>query len=149
MRHRFPVLRRNRFYTGKFDEDTGVKDVTWITPAGIEAAGGGLERRCAKCIGMMMDGRAQVHSVPQDGDHSTLLLVMNAHHEAIGFTLPVASDGHHWGLLFDTADLHDEEKRFEIGSVYAVHPRSLQLFVLDTHAPTPVPDETRAMESGD
>ncbi len=45
LRHRYPVLRRNRFYTGKFDEVHGVKDVTWIRSDGSEVGAAGLERQ--------------------------------------------------------------------------------------------------------
>ena len=36
-RHQYPVLRRNRFYTGRWDEVHQVKDVTWIRSDGHEA----------------------------------------------------------------------------------------------------------------
>ena len=32
LRHKYPILRRNRFLTGQYVEEVGVKDVTWITP---------------------------------------------------------------------------------------------------------------------
>ncbi len=143
LRHKFPVLRRNRFYTGKFDEETGAKDVTWISPAGIEARAEDWSD-IAKCIGMMMDGRAQVHSVPQGGDHSTLLLVTNAHHGPVEFVLPEALDGREWGLLLDTTDPAKSGDRFAIGATYLVTARSLALFVLGTNSPAPVPDESKA-----
>ena len=144
LRHTYPVLRRNRFYTGKFDQDTGVKDVTWITPAGIEA-GDDDWGDDVKCVGMLMDGRAQVHTVPQDGDHSTLLLVLNAHHEEIPFTLPEARDGYEWRLMLDTADPANNNERVSIGADHTTTARSLQLFVLETHTPAPVPDESKAI----
>ena len=28
------MLRRGRFLTGEYNEELGVKDVTWLTPAG-------------------------------------------------------------------------------------------------------------------
>ena len=143
LRHTFPVLRRNRFYTGKFDQETGVKDVTWITAAGVEA-GDDDWGDAIKSIGMLMDGRAQVHSVPQDGDHSTLLLVLNAYHDPVEFTLPQAADGHQWGLLLDTTDAAKRDERFDIGATYLVTGRSVLLFVLGTHNPAPVPDIGKA-----
>jgi isoamylase len=36
LRHRFPILRRNRFLTGEYIEELGVKDVTWINANGQE-----------------------------------------------------------------------------------------------------------------
>ena len=34
LRTAFPILRRSRFLTGEYNEELGVKDVTWLTPAG-------------------------------------------------------------------------------------------------------------------
>lgn len=143
LRHRYPVLRRNRFYTGRFDEDTGVKDVTWITTAGVEA-GDADWSGAIRCIGMLMDGRAQVYSVPQAGDHSTLLLVLNAHFADVEFTLPQVVDGREWSLLLDTTDPSQKDERFGIGAAYPVTARSLVLFVLRTHSPAPVLDDRKA-----
>ena len=36
MRRDLPVLRRNRFLTGNVDESTGITDVRWLTPAGVD-----------------------------------------------------------------------------------------------------------------
>src|SRR5437588_9350887 len=34
LRRQYPILRRGRFLTGAFNEELGVKDVDWISPAG-------------------------------------------------------------------------------------------------------------------
>ena len=36
LRHQFPILRRARFLSGEYNEDLGVKDVTWINTGGEE-----------------------------------------------------------------------------------------------------------------
>jgi glycogen operon protein len=36
LRHQYPILRRNRFLTGQYVEEVGVKDVTWIGTNGAE-----------------------------------------------------------------------------------------------------------------
>src|ERR1700688_974212 len=36
LRHKYPILRRNRFLTGEYVEEVGVKDVTWINANGGE-----------------------------------------------------------------------------------------------------------------
>ena len=98
----------------------------------------------ARTIGMLMDGRAQVHAVPQDGDHSTLLVLFNSHHEAVEFTLPDELDGREWGLLLDTADPEHKRERFKIGAPYEIGGRTLALFVLSTRTPAPTPDPAKA-----
>ena len=36
LRHKYPILRRGRFLTGNYNEELGVKDVTWINASGTE-----------------------------------------------------------------------------------------------------------------
>jgi glycogen operon protein len=80
---------------------------------------------------MMLDGRAQVTGIRKRGQDATLLLVFNAWHEGVRFTLPEAADGKGWIRLIDT-NLPDgaEEARFAIGAAYDVTGRSFLLFLL-------------------
>ena len=140
LRHRYPVLRRNRFYTGRFDEVHGVKDVTWIRSDGEECEQHDWTDNSMKCVGMLMDGRAQVNSVPQEGDHSTLMLILNMARDNIAFSMPPAADGVSWTRLIDTSDAKRTERTFEIGDMVPVVTRSLVLMRLNTNEPAPVPD---------
>ncbi len=140
LRQTHPVLRRNRFYTGRFDEVHGVKDVTWIKSDGLEAEAPDWTDHAMHCIGMLMDGRAQVNSVPQDGDHATLMLVVNAARDAIAFTMPECADGTSWTRLIDTADPHRPEKDFAVGDMCPIPSRALVLLRLNTAHAAPVPD---------
>ena len=140
LRHTYPVLRRSRFYTGKFDEVHGVKDVTWIKSDGLEAEQPDWTDAAMKCVGMLMDGRAQINSVPQDGDHSTMLLIVNAARDAIAFTMPECADAKTWTRLIDTADANRSEKQFDVGDMCPVPSRSLVLLRLDTAHPVLEPD---------
>ena len=36
IRHQYPILRRSRFLVGVYNEELGVKDVTWVHPSGEE-----------------------------------------------------------------------------------------------------------------
>ena len=36
LRHKYPILRCNRFLTGVYNEELGVRDVTWINASGAE-----------------------------------------------------------------------------------------------------------------
>ncbi len=140
IRHRHPVLRRNRFYTGLFDETYGVKDVTWIKSDGLEAEPTDWSDAAMRCIGMLMDGRAQLTTVPQAGDHSTMMLVINAARDAIAFTMPECADGIAWTRLIDTADAKRPEKDFDIGDICPIPSRALVLLRLVTRHPAPPPD---------
>ena len=61
-----------------------------------------------------------------------MLLVMNAHSDVVGFTLPECPDGKGWDLLIDTNIPDEDGGNFVIGDQYGVTARSLLLFELRT-----------------
>ena len=132
LRHDYPILRRGRFMTGEMNEEFEVRDVTWINASGQEMGGGDWEDANMRCFAMLMDGRAQATGIRRRGSAATMLLVLNAYHELVQFTLPDCTDGKHWKLLFDTntPDTAREEP-FSIGDVYDVTARSTLLFRLN------------------
>jgi isoamylase len=79
---------------------------------------------------MLMDGRARPSGVRQRGTEATVLLVMNAHHDMVEFTLPECPGGQYWSLEIDTNIANDTPQyRGETGDVYGMTSRSLALFV--------------------
>jgi glycogen operon protein len=85
----------------------------------------------ARCMGMLLDGRAQPTGIRRRGTDATLLLVVNAYHDVVRFTLPEVTGGERWICLIDTnrPDLEDP-MTFPIGKEYEVTGRSLLLFEL-------------------
>jgi len=130
LRRRFPVLHRARFLSGKIDEELGVKDVTWINSAGLEMAATEWEDASARCVGMMIDGRARATALRRRGEDETLLLIFNAWHDLINFTLPETAEAEGWERLIDTNVPDASDKRFEIGATYQVTGRSVVMFRL-------------------
>ncbi len=131
LRHSYPILRRGRFMTGAFNEQVGVKDVTWINASGEEMRGEDWGDPNMRCFGMLMDGRAQATGIRRPAQDTTLLMVLNAHHDVVGFKLPPCTGGQRWALVFDTNIPDDDtERRFRIGEIYTVTARSLLLFQL-------------------
>jgi glycogen operon protein len=84
-----------------------------------------------RAFGMLIDGRAQTTGIKRRGSEATLLLVFNAHHDIVRFTLPHCNGGGKWKLLTDT-NVPDKPElgAFDCGKVYDVTARSLLLFVL-------------------
>jgi len=131
VRMKYPILRRGRFLVGDYNEELGVKDVTWLSPSGEEMTIEQWEDSNGRCLGMLIDGRAQETGIRRRGGDATMLLVVNSHHEGVNFTLPEVPEGVNWTCLIDTnqPDIKGKE-RFEFGTEYTVTPRSLLLFVL-------------------
>ena len=134
-RHKYPILRRNLFLTGEYNEELGVKDVTWINANGKEMEDHNWGDTGMRCFGMLIDGRAQSTGVRQRGKEATLLIVVNDHSDLVNFTLPEAVGGSSWSLLIDTnVEDNSEEGSFKSGDVYGVTARSLLLFQLEADA---------------
>jgi isoamylase len=126
MRHKYPILRRNLFLTGKYDEELGVKDLTWINANGSEMQQENWTDTNMRCFGMLLDGRAQVTGIRQRGRQATLLIVINDHHDLVEFTLPECPGGDTWSLLIDTnVTDNSEHGTFKVGETYEVTSRSL------------------------
>jgi glycogen operon protein len=136
LRRAYPILRRSRFLVGLYNEELGVKDVTWLAPDGAEMTEEQWLDENARCMGMLMDGRAQPTGIRRSGADATLLLLVNAHHEPVNFHLPEVAQGSGWACLLDTnrPDLRALEEH-AFGAEYTVTSRSLLLFELQAANP--------------
>ncbi len=118
LRKRHPSFRRRTY--------PKPEDTAWLAPEGREMVEQDWKLPYARCFGMLMVGqrlaeRDEHGNAMVDDD---LLLLLNAHHEAIEFKLP----GEGWTAVLDTA----------IGppasaAPYPLQPRSLALLVRSQH----------------
>ncbi|MBV8167361.1 MAG: glycogen debranching enzyme GlgX, partial [Alphaproteobacteria bacterium] len=134
LRRQYPVLRRNRFLTAEWNEALGLKDSTWLDPTGREMTPEQWQSPAARCLGLLLDGRAQTSGIRRRGSDATLLLILNAHHDVVEFRLPEVTGGRDWLRLVDTAlpeeDDPEDPVRLAFDHVYQVTGRSLLLFLL-------------------
>ncbi|HYX65559.1 MAG TPA: glycogen debranching enzyme GlgX, partial [Burkholderiales bacterium] len=75
LRKRYGILTRGRFLTGRHDEALGVKDVAWLRPDGAEMQVANWNDPLARCLGMLLDGRAQESGVKRRGRDETLFVL--------------------------------------------------------------------------
>jgi isoamylase len=131
LRRCHPILRRQRFLVGHYNEELGVKDVTWLDPQGEEMTEANWHDIEARCMGMLMDGRAQPTCIKRNGADATLLLLLNAHHENRTFVLPEVAGGKRWRCLVDThRPVMTEAPQPFLGNTLELQGRSLQLLEL-------------------
>lgn len=131
LRSSHPILRRGRFLVGAYNEELGIKDVTWLAPSGAEMNNDSWGTADVSCIGMLMDGRAQPTGIHRRGDDATLLLILNAHHDCVNFILPEVTQGNCWIRLLDTnCPEQDINDTYEFQHKFVVTDRSLILFEL-------------------
>ncbi|WOD15783.1 glycogen debranching protein GlgX [Paraburkholderia kirstenboschensis] len=132
LRHRLPVLRRSRFLTGEYNEALDVTDARWLSPDGTDLTPEQWADPLMRCFGLVIDGRAQASGIRRPASDATLLLVLNAHHDVVNFTLPEVAEGERWTCLLDTnMPVRAELPQFSAGDDYQVTARSLLLFALE------------------
>jgi isoamylase len=130
LRRKYPILRRSRFLSGEMNQEIGIREITWINATGSEMQEEQWTDDLMKCFGMLLDGRAQATGIRQRGQDATILIVLNAYHDVVQFTLPGTTDSAFWLLLADTNqdDAELVKTAFEPGDVYEVTGRSLLVF---------------------
>jgi isoamylase len=137
LRHALPVLRRNRFLIGEHNDKLDVTDVTWLSPAGVPLVEEQWGDARMQCFGMLIDGRSRTSGIMRLAADATLLIVLNAYHDVVEFTLPSVPGNDQWTCLVDThMPVRDELPVFEAGDVYQVTGRSLLLFALHARGAT-------------
>ena len=88
----------------------------------------------ARTLGFLIRGEAGEYHLTATGEpqpDDSFIVMLNAHHAAIEWTLPPVTPGNHWDLVLDT-DLDDPMAgghRVEDGGVYALQARSLVVMV--------------------
>ncbi len=135
VRERYHLLRRGRFFTGSYDEELGLRDVTWLAPDGSEHDDARWNDPAARALMMRLDGRSPTSGMRQPGSDVTLLLLVNAASEPVTFQLPDVA-GERWRLLVDTADVRGAGST-RAGGTWEATARSLALLAVEQDvAPT-------------
>ena len=130
LRHTHPELRRRRFFQGRPLCAADMKDLTWHRPDGAEMTEAEWRESTLRAFGYRLCGEAMDEvddrGAPVTGD--TLLVLLNAHSDAVRFVLPDAHPGVRWELLVDTSDKDARGfERFEVGERVMASARSLWL----------------------
>ena len=131
LRRQLPILHRSRFLTAEWNEELGVRDVTWVKANGDEMDQAAWDDTDARSIGVLLDGRAQASGIRRRGSDATVFIILNSYHEAVSFVLPKVPGGLAWKCSIDTnLSEQPEEVRYDFGADYIATGRSLLLFEL-------------------
>jgi glycogen operon protein len=133
LRREHPVFRRRRFFRGRSERDRpdGLADITWFTPSGREMDGADWRAGFAKSFAVFLNGDAidepDVHG--RAISDASFLMLFNAHHEELEFTLPPVSYGQAWDVALDTAapflPRDDDRPAFKANGTVTLEDRSL------------------------
>ncbi len=105
LRKRHPVFRRRRFFQGRPIKGEAVKDVLWLKPNGNEMSEDEWRDTNIHCLGMFLSGQGlgETDDRGRKVSDENFLLLLNAFHEDVSFTLPVFSSGDRWISWMDTS----------------------------------------------
>ncbi len=139
-----PVLSRRTFFHGRHLRGSEIKDIAWFSPTGREMTDEEWNAESVRFLGVRLAGDA-INELDEHGHvvrGETLLLLLNAHHEPVPFTLPDHAPTTRWVLILDTAtpDFDRRAQRAKDDATYLLQDRSLALFrlaVLEEHGGKP------------
>jgi isoamylase len=135
--HQHPVFRRRSFFQGRKIRGSEVKDLAWFRPDGKEMTDDDWNNGFARCLGLRLAGDA-IEEVDDRGNRivdDTLLILLNAHHEAVGFVLPAHRRKVRWQVVFDTQEekMRLRQRLIRGGNTYRLEARSMALLRLPHH----------------
>ena len=105
LRRAHPVFRRRQFLRGTDEDGTGLPDVWWFRTDGHRMTKSDWESG-ERTVGMFLNGE-EIASPDEKGQRvldESFLLLFNAHHEDVTFTLPNRRFGERWALVLSTTD---------------------------------------------
>jgi isoamylase len=125
LRQSEPVFRRRDFLSGDEQVGSGLPDVMWLRPDGEEMEEQDWSREDARAIAMFING-GEIPSHDRDGNPirgDSFLMIFNAHHEPVQFTLPHRL-GEKWELELSTDEQATAANSLAAGEQLEATPRS-------------------------
>ena len=141
LRRHHPVLRRRRFFQGRHIRGSEVKDLAWFRPDGKEMTDEDWDRGFVRSLALRLAGDA-IEETDEKGRRlmdDTLLILLNAHHERLDFTLPAHKRGIRWQSVLDTSWDHGHAREVLVlkgGDRYGLGARTIAVLkLLSQHRP--------------
>ena len=133
LRQHHPVFRRRNFFQGRAIKGAGIKDILWLRPDGREMDDQEWNQEHARTLGLFLSGSA-VDEIDERGQLITdenFVLLMNAHHEEVPFSLPSVASGMIWITLIDSSceSARSPSTAHDAMTTYPLQPRSMVVLV--------------------
>jgi isoamylase len=127
------VFHRKGWFMGRPLRGTDASDIAWFDPSGEEMTEEQWTDGFAKSLGVFLNGEGIAGRGPR-GERITddsFMLMFNAHHESIGFTVPTGAWGEAWSVAIDTNDPLVEEgaRTYKAGEQVVVEGRSVVVLI--------------------
>ncbi len=143
LRRDHPVLRRRRFFAGDADHggQSELGDIVWYKPEGTVMDSDAWQASRSSLM-VFLNGEAiptpDTRGRPVTDEH--LLMLFNAYHEEVNFTLPVDIDTDCWSVVIDTSSVREpgasegeakanDDSPWQAGSTHTLVARSVIVLV--------------------
>jgi isoamylase len=106
LRRDHPVFRRRRFFQGRPIRGSNIEDIAWLRPDAQPMTEDDWNSGIARSLAVYLNGEG----IPERDElgrrvvSDSFLLLFNAHHQPVRFTLPGEAYGRMWEIAVDTAD---------------------------------------------
>jgi glycogen operon protein len=130
MRKEHPNLHRRKFFQDRKVRHSVDRDIAWFGVDGKEFSDEQWDAGWVRSIALLLNGKT-LNIADETGKpivDDTFLLLVNAHHEGVEFTLPQKTgQGTKWQQILDTDNLQQPFQPEELGDCMVIGPRSLML----------------------
>ena len=124
-----PNLHRRRFFQDRQIRGSVVKDVAWFNTTGDEFSDENWNADWNRSMAVMLNGKT-LGVTDEDGkpvEDDSFLILINAYHEGVEFTLPQPPNGSPWKFVMNTENIDDPFAQEKLGDKFIVGGRSLVL----------------------
>ena len=122
-----PVFQRRKFFLGRQIDGAHIPDISWFQPSGEEMSDEAWNAGYTQCLGVLLPGdlicEVDERGGPIIGD--SIVLLVNAHHQPITFTMPSCGEAQEWERLIDSADPEAATVKRKSGEQYEIAGRSM------------------------
>ncbi len=139
LRRDHPILHRRRFFEGKVAHEAagGPADIEWLDLTGARMDDKDWHQSYARTVTVFLNGDA----ITETGGRGeavvddSFLLLLNAHSEALGFTLPPSAYGTAWTVVLDTDGSAEPGTVLDAGTGLTVTGRSVVVLTRPSGTP--------------
>jgi isoamylase len=113
LRKSHPAFCRRRWFQGQPIKGSGVTDIEWFLPEGVEMESHNWDEDYAKSLAVFLNGQG-IKSRDKNGKKifdDNFYVIFNAHHEGLDYKLPSARYGGEWHEMINTAGSDPEEPK--------------------------------------
>ena len=133
LRREHPNLHRRKFFQDrvirKTEGDAVVPDLAWFSTNGQPISNEAWNTEWNRSLAYMLNGNT-LGVTDEEGApiiDDSFLMIVNAAHEGVEFTLPPTPNGGHWSHLIDTENIEDPFETTEVGDKVILGGRSMMV----------------------